>query len=82
MQKAVRATASLSNPPATDLMMCAGMMLITAADTRPTVLLSDSSAESRKTKKVAEAPNHAGTKQQTSFKLIGPNAKNFPLFGR
>ena len=60
----------MSYPPPTERMVCAGMMLMTNAATTADVPLPLHSAVRNATRSVATAPNHAGKKTQTSFRLI------------
>ena len=67
---AVTASDSLSYPPATDRMVCAGTMDMTSAAMTAELADPEHSAVRNATSTVATAPNHAGKNTQTSFKDI------------
>ena len=67
---AVTANDSLSYPPATERMVCAGTMDITNAATTAAVPLPLHSLVNNAVKNVATAPNHAGKNTHTSFRDI------------
>ena len=52
---------SLSYPPPTDRMMCAGMMLMMPAAAAPTLQELAHSEANKPTNTVADTPNQAGT---------------------
>ena len=68
---AVSAIDSLSYPPPTERMMCAGRIAMISAAAAPETYDCVHSPVRSPRKTVAEMPNHAGTKQQTSLRLIG-----------
>jgi hypothetical protein len=67
---AVIAIDSLSYPPATERIMCAGTMLMMTAAAAPAEREPEHSAASSPRNHVADTPNHAGTRQHTSLRLI------------
>ena len=64
---AVSAIDSLSYPPPTERIRCAGTIDMIPAATAPDAYEFEHSAVSSPRKHVAETPNHAGTKTHTSF---------------
>mmetsp|Transcript_547 Transcript_547/g.1617 ORF Transcript_547/g.1617 Transcript_547/m.1617 type:complete len:216 (-) Transcript_547:541-1188(-) len=66
-QMEVTAMDSLSYPPATERIMCAGIMAMINAAKTPAVAEPAHSAVSAPRAAVAVTPNHAGTKTQTSL---------------
>ena len=64
---AVTARDSLSYPPATERIVCAGTTDMTSAAMTAELALPLHSAVRKATSMVATAPNHAGKKTQTSF---------------
>merc|ERR1719163_1688555 len=71
-QKADTATDSLSKPPATERMMCAGMIAMTKPAATAAPELPEVSYVSRARRIVATPPSHDGTRQHTLFRLVGP----------
>ena len=67
---AVSAMLSLSYPPPTERMMCAGTMAMIMHAAAPAVAEPEHSPVSRPRRMEAETPNHAGTKQHTSLRVI------------
>ena len=61
---------SLSYPPATERIMCAGTMLMMTAAAAPAEREPEHSAASSPRNHVADTPNHAGTRQHTSLRLL------------
>ena len=71
MHIAVIAIDSLSYPPPTERIMCAGTIAMMIDAAAPAEREPEHSAASRPRNQVAETPNQAGIRQHTSFRLIG-----------
>ena len=78
MHIAVIAIDSLSYPPPTERMRCAGTTAMMAAESPPTAFEPVHSLARRPRKTVAETPNHAGTNTHTSFSDIWNFLSNEP----
>ena len=79
---AVSAMDSLSYPPPTERIRCAGTIAITAAAKMPAFAELAASAAISPSNRVALTPNQHGTKQQTSFRLILSDATPVALSSR
>eukprot|EP00967_Tisochrysis_lutea_P110786 scaffold173633_cov27-Tisochrysis_lutea.AAC.4 len=77
---AVSAMLSLSKPPATERMMCAGMTAMMAAAATPALHVPVHSAVRAPSASVALTPNQAGTRQQTSLRESGARMKSGSSF--